>query len=216
MELNRTPFSIYFITSIPFLFMLFILVQRPGSDNSSSNLSPGPRALPFIGNIHQLVGSLPHQCLKNLADKDGPLMHLKLGEVSNITVTSPEMAQEIMKTHDLNGASIAFSQPGDYWRVHFNLSQNIYPFIYGIAARVPLGKKSRCQQVFVSKIEEQLKHVAGETDRVLQDISDEHKNRKSSECEAVQDLVDVLLKFKPDKETECPLIDDNIKGVIQV
>ncbi|MED6184227.1 hypothetical protein PIB30_045399 [Stylosanthes scabra] len=82
--------------------------------------------------MHNLVGSMPHEALRNLASKYGPLMHLKLGEISNIIVSSPEMAQEIMKTQDLNfcdrpsllfpriiaynGTSIAFGRYRDYWR----------------------------------------------------------------------------------------------------
>ncbi|XP_057725543.1 cytochrome P450 71D10-like [Arachis stenosperma] len=82
--------------------------------------------------MHNLVGSMPHECLRNLASKYGPLMHLKLGEVSHIIVTSPEMAQEILKTQDLNfcdrpnllfarvmnynGTDIAFAPYGEYWR----------------------------------------------------------------------------------------------------
>ncbi|KAG4948246.1 hypothetical protein AAZX31_15G048700 [Glycine max] len=305
MELhNHTPFSIYFITSILFIFFVFFkLVQRSDSKTSSTcKLPPGPRTLPLIGNIHQIVGSLPvHYYLKNLADKYGPLMHLKLGEVSNIIVTSPEMAQEIMKTHDLNfsdrpdfvlsrivsynGSGIVFSQHGDYWRQLrkictvelltakrvqsfrsireeevaelvkkiaataseeggsiFNLTQSIYSMTFGIAARAAFGKKSRYQQVFISNMHKQLMLLGGfsvadlypssrvfqmmgatgklekvhrVTDRVLQDIIDEHKNRNrsSEEREAVEDLVDVLLKFQ--KESEFRLTDDNIKAVIQ-
>jgi hypothetical protein len=75
---------------------------------------------------------MPHQCLKILAEKYGPLMYLKLGEVPYIVVTSPELAKEVMKTQDLNfcdrpnlllptiftynATDIAFSPYGDYWR----------------------------------------------------------------------------------------------------
>jgi len=45
---------------------------------------------------------MPHHCLRNLAEKYGPLMHLKLGEVSYVIVISPELAKEVMKTQDSN------------------------------------------------------------------------------------------------------------------
>jgi len=125
-----------------------------------------------------------------------------------------------------------------------NLSQSIYPMTYGIAARAAFGKRSRYQQVFISKIKEQLKLMGGfsvaelypssrvlemvakvkfekvhrEVDRVLQDIVDEHRqrHRSSSESEAEEDLVDVLLKYQHENDSETRLTDNNIKAVIQV
>ena len=82
--------------------------------------------------MHQLVGSLPHRSLTLLAKKYGPLMRLQLGEVSTLIVSSPEMAKQVMKTHDTNFAQrpillatrilsydcsgVAFAPYGDYWR----------------------------------------------------------------------------------------------------
>ena len=104
--------------------------------NSKSNplasmLPPGPPKLPLIGNLHLFIGTQPHRCLARLAQKYGPVMLLKLGEVSTVVISSAEAAKEVMKTHDsffserpciyaaefitYNFQDIVFSH-GDYWR----------------------------------------------------------------------------------------------------
>ncbi|KDP39016.1 hypothetical protein JCGZ_00773 [Jatropha curcas] len=82
--------------------------------------------------MHQLFGSLPQHRLRDLSKKYGPVMHIKLGQVSNIVVSSPEAAKQVMKTHDIiflqrpfllaaeilmyNFKDIAFAPYGDSWR----------------------------------------------------------------------------------------------------
>ncbi|KAL0314890.1 UNVERIFIED_CONTAM: cytochrome [Sesamum angustifolium] len=65
----------------------------------SAKLPPGPYPLPIIGNILQL-GQNPTRSLTKLSKTYGPLMHLKLGTIDTIVVSSPEMAKEILQKHD--------------------------------------------------------------------------------------------------------------------
>ncbi|KAJ9672360.1 hypothetical protein PVL29_025827 [Vitis rotundifolia] len=131
MELQFSFFPIL-CTFLLFIFLLKRLGKPSRTNHPAPKLPPGPWKLPIIGNMHQLVGSLPHHSLRNLAKKHGPLMHLQLGEVSAIVVSSREMAKEVMKTHDIifsqrpcilaasivsyDCTDIAFAPYGGYWR----------------------------------------------------------------------------------------------------
>ncbi|RWR72822.1 Cytochrome P450 [Cinnamomum micranthum f. kanehirae] len=128
-------YSPSFPLTFAFLLFLFMVFKKGKKDKAKapvSNLPPGPWKLPIIGNMHQLLGPLPHHTLRDLARKHGPLMHLKLGEVSTIVISSSKFAMEVMKTHDLsfadrpkllpakiityNCTNIAFCSYGSYWR----------------------------------------------------------------------------------------------------
>ena len=99
--------------------------------NSHRKPPPGPPALPIIGNLHRL-GNLPHRALHDLAKKYGPIMSMRLGSVPTIVVSSPQVAELFLKTHDRVFASrprvqaskylsygakgLAFTEYGSYWR----------------------------------------------------------------------------------------------------
>ncbi|XP_057417163.1 cytochrome P450 71D8-like [Lotus japonicus] len=128
--------SFHVITSLFFLLLWLakIYKHKIKVSNVVHKLPPGPWKLPLIGNLHQLAaaGSLPHHTFRDLANKYGPLMHLQLGESSTVVVSSPDMAKEILKTHDLafaqrpellspkilayESTDIAFAPYGDNWR----------------------------------------------------------------------------------------------------
>ncbi|EOY12077.1 Cytochrome P450 71D10, putative [Theobroma cacao] len=83
-----------------FLFMIATILKGKKAKNTTVKLPPGPWQLPLIGNLHQIISPLPHQKLRSLANKYGPLMWLNMGEVPTIIVSSPEIAKEVLKAHD--------------------------------------------------------------------------------------------------------------------
>ncbi|XP_014516973.1 cytochrome P450 CYP736A12-like [Vigna radiata var. radiata] len=109
--------------------LAFLLLCR--SKKKVDNLPPGPTGLPIFGSLNKL-GAYPHRDLHQLAQKYGPVMHLRLGFVPTIVVSSPQAAQLFLKTHDLLFASrpryqaekyvswgqrnLAFAEYGSYWR----------------------------------------------------------------------------------------------------
>ncbi|CAI0455292.1 unnamed protein product [Linum tenue] len=129
-----TPTTLVLVVIIFTTFLLKSSPKKKTKSSPSARPPPGPWKLPVIGNLHQMaVGSpLTHHRLRDLARQYGPLMQLKLGELSAVVVSSPKWAKQFMQTHDLNfatrpfllaasiifydGRDIAFAPHGDYWR----------------------------------------------------------------------------------------------------
>ncbi|KAK8918771.1 Premnaspirodiene oxygenase [Platanthera zijinensis] len=126
------PLLLSFVPLILLLVkMLLWLGKNAGGGSGKYNLPPGPWKLPIIGSMHHLIGEHPHRRLSRLAKTYDPLLHLKLGEVDLITISSPELACEVMKTHDLwfasrpqilggdiifyHNSDILFAPHGKYW-----------------------------------------------------------------------------------------------------
>lgn len=94
-------------------------------------LPPGPKGVPILGSLHKL-GANPHRDLHQLSQEYGPIMHLRLGFIPTIVVSSPQAAELFLKTHDLVFASrppheaakyisweqrnMSFGEYGSYWR----------------------------------------------------------------------------------------------------
>ncbi|GFP96415.1 premnaspirodiene oxygenase [Phtheirospermum japonicum] len=133
MEFDFSLLSV--VSFFVFVLVLLKLGAHPKTKKPKLNRPPGPRKLPFIGNLHLFAASRHHplqQTLRDLAKKYGPLMHLRLGEIDTIVVSSPETAKLIMRTHDITFASrppllladdssfgsksIALAPYGEYWR----------------------------------------------------------------------------------------------------
>ncbi|WCJ22833.1 Cytochrome P450 76T24 [Euphorbia peplus] len=69
------------------------------SKRNSLSLPPGPMAFPVIGNILDL-GTNPHHSLTNLSKTFGPVIRIKLGSITTIAISSPELAKEALQKHD--------------------------------------------------------------------------------------------------------------------
>ncbi|CAL1384717.1 unnamed protein product [Linum trigynum] len=129
------------ITTLLLAIFIFFSKSRP-STTHNRNITPPlppspPTKLPLIGHMHHLATGnsslLPHRALRDLAHKHGPaIMHLQLGQVQTIVVSSAHIAEAFLKTHDVNFAQrppahsadilaygctdIVFAPYGDYWR----------------------------------------------------------------------------------------------------
>ncbi len=69
------------------------------SKTDPKKLPPGPKPFPIIGNLLEL-GDKPHKSLAELAMTNGPLMSLKLGQITTVVISSASMAKEVLQTHD--------------------------------------------------------------------------------------------------------------------
>ncbi|KAK7318548.1 hypothetical protein RJT34_03251 [Clitoria ternatea] len=126
-ELSKIHWMIWitvFLVSLAYLWLW-------RSKNKANKLPPGPKGLPILGSLH-MIGANPHRDLHRLAQKYGPIMHLRLGFVPTIVVSSPQAAEMFLKTYDLVFASrppheaskyiaweqknLSFGPYGSYWR----------------------------------------------------------------------------------------------------
>lgn len=118
----------------------FIILSKRKNNKSKPggpSLPPSPRALPIVGHMH-LLSPLVHQAFRNLSAKYGPLMHLRLGSVNFVVASTPELAKELLKTHELSyssrkmniainlvtydNATFAFAAYDTYWKFIKKLS----------------------------------------------------------------------------------------------
>ncbi|KAL3625453.1 hypothetical protein CASFOL_030907 [Castilleja foliolosa] len=129
--------QLYFsFTSFLFLTFIFLLIKLWKKTKSPANyqiLPPSPPKLPIIGHLHHLVSGLPaHRALRRVTQKYGPIVLLKLGQVSVVVISSPQAAKEVLKNQDpacagrpdsmatkimsYDHTDMIFSPYNDYWR----------------------------------------------------------------------------------------------------
>ncbi|KAL0323917.1 UNVERIFIED_CONTAM: cytochrome [Sesamum calycinum] len=105
---------------------------RDPNPPENTKLPPGPPKLPVIGHLHHLAGELSHRACRRIAQKYGPVIHLQLGEVSAVVISSREATKEVLKDQDpacanrpesigaeimwYNYVDLTFSPYNEYWR----------------------------------------------------------------------------------------------------
>ncbi|GAB2282800.1 hypothetical protein Dimus_017335 [Dionaea muscipula] len=92
---------------------------------------PGPKGLPIIGNM-MMMDQLTHRGLARLAKQYGGLLHLRMGFLHMVVVSSPDVARQVLQVQDnifsnrpatvaisyltYNRADMAFAHYGPFWR----------------------------------------------------------------------------------------------------
>jgi cytochrome P450 len=131
MESIFTSQSLYLSLLLLVTFLFLIIRLQKWQTRSQSLKPPSPLGLPIVGHLH-LLTDVPHVALAQLAQKLGPIIHLQLGRVPTIVVSSGHLAKLVLKTHDhvfasrpnvlaaqylsFNRSDVSFSPYGPYWR----------------------------------------------------------------------------------------------------
>jgi len=129
MELSAATLLFVFLISLP---ILVTLLSHKSTSTSKKRRPPGPWNLPLIGSLLHFVKSHPPAVLRDLANKYGPVMFLRMGQIDTVVITSPAAAEEVLRDKDVIFASrpsivaselfcyqnrdIVFSPYGAYWR----------------------------------------------------------------------------------------------------
>ncbi|KAH9575715.1 hypothetical protein CY35_01G125400 [Sphagnum magellanicum] len=131
-QLMITPAELKIVaTTIAVVIFLHYIIKQWLYRRTKLKRAPGPFPIwPVLGSL-LLLGRLPHRAFYQLSKKYGDIMELKLGSVRTIVVSSPELAKEVLKVHDLifasrpdiaapkiifNDRDIAFAPYGNRWR----------------------------------------------------------------------------------------------------
>ncbi|TKY66346.1 cytochrome P450 family 71 protein [Spatholobus suberectus] len=165
---------VYILLALPVLVLILFNKHR-AIKNPPTHRPPGPRGLPIVGNLLQLDSSNLNFQLWQLSKTYGPLFSLQIGFKPAIVVSSPKLAKEILRDHDLdvcsrppslgplklsyNGLEMIFSPYNDYWRdirkicvVHFFSSKRIPSFSHVRKSEVKLMMEMISGHVCSSKI----------------------------------------------------------------
>ncbi|KAI3914140.1 hypothetical protein MKW98_003213 [Papaver atlanticum] len=130
----KMTFDFFFVSNYYYYFLLFVsilLISNLFSKKSTKNKPPTPPALPIIGHLH-LINKPLNKALKDLSDRYGPVLLLRFGSQSVLTLSSPSSVEECLTKNDIifanrppvvaakhlgyNYKSVEWSSYGPNWR----------------------------------------------------------------------------------------------------
>lgn len=123
--LQPLPMTLFLVIPLFFLLGLISRLRR------RLPYPPGPKGLPIIGNM-MMMDQLTHRGLAKLAKQYGGLFHLRMGKLHMMTVSSPDIARQVLQVQDnifsnrpaniaisyltYSRADMAFAHYGPFWR----------------------------------------------------------------------------------------------------
>ncbi|KAL9147855.1 hypothetical protein ABFS82_12G003000 [Erythranthe guttata] len=115
---------------IPTLIFFFVLKTR-FRRRRRKPYPPGPKGWPLIGNI-DMMNQLTHRGLAKLAKQYGGVLHLRMGFLHVVAISTPDGARQVLQVHDIifsnrpaniaisylsyDRADMAFAHYGPFWR----------------------------------------------------------------------------------------------------
>ncbi|KAK7835758.1 angelicin synthase [Quercus suber] len=188
-------------------------------------LPPGPRGVPLFGNLLSLDSEL-HSYFTSLAQIYGPIFRLQLGNKIGIVVSSPSLACQVLKDHDVIFANHDVSAAGraasyvegeegaslgaDFKEVVSLMTElmgkpNISDFYPGLA------------RFDLQGIKRQMDGLAKRFDRIFDVMINQRlKIDKEGGDKEGKDFLQILLKLKDEGDAKTPLTMIHLKALFMI